>query len=159
MASARQLRQLVADLHRAGTTIFLTTHYIEEAERLCDRIAFLVSGRIVRTEAVEHLLQPLQAKHVVQIAYANSLHGIQSRLSESFPNLEFAIQDDGVIRVEADAPIRVGSLVRFLEEGGVEVTEARRMRPSLEDVFVSITGIEAEAMRKEKEKGGRGGGE
>jgi ABC-2 type transport system ATP-binding protein len=49
VASARQLRQLIADLHRAGTTIFLTTHYIEEAERLCARIAFIVSGRIVQT--------------------------------------------------------------------------------------------------------------
>jgi ABC-2 type transport system ATP-binding protein len=61
-----------------------------------------------------------------------------------------------MIRVEANDPIRVGPLVRFLEDRGGEVTEARRMRPSLEDVFVRITGIEAEAMRKEKEKKGGG---
>jgi len=48
VASARQLRQLIADLHGTGTTVFLTTHYIEEAERLCNRVAFIVSGRIVR---------------------------------------------------------------------------------------------------------------
>jgi ABC-2 type transport system ATP-binding protein len=59
-----------------------------------------------------------------------------------------------VIRVEADEPIRVGSLTRLLDDHGVEVLEARRMRPSLEDIFVKITGIEAQAMRKEKEKGG-----
>ena len=47
VASARQVRQLIAELHRNGTTIFLTTHYIEEAERLCGRIAFIVAGRIV----------------------------------------------------------------------------------------------------------------
>ncbi len=67
VASARQLRQLIADLHGAGTTIFLTTHYIEEAERLCDRIAFIVSGRIVRIDTVERLIQPVREKHVVQI--------------------------------------------------------------------------------------------
>jgi ABC-2 type transport system ATP-binding protein len=58
--------------------------------------------------------------------------------------------------VESDQPIRVGSLTRFLEDHGVEVLEARRMRPSLEEIFVKVTGIGAAAMRKEKEKGGGG---
>jgi ABC-2 type transport system ATP-binding protein len=156
VASARQLRQLIADLNRAGTTIFLTTHYIEEAERLCDRVAFIVSGRIVQIDKVEHLIQPVQAKHVVRIVCANSLKEIQGKLSESFPDLDFTVPAHDLIRVEADAPIRVGPLVRFLEDEGAEVSEARRIRPSLEDVFVSITGIEAEAMRKEKEKTGGG---
>ena len=156
VASARQLRQLISDLHRAGTTIFLTTHYIEEAERLCDRIAFIVSGRIVQIDTVDHLVQPIREKHVVQITCMNPLSDIKDDLSGVFPDLEFTIQGYGVIRVEADDPIRVGPLVRFLEDHGAEVSEARRMRPSLEDVFIRITGIEAEVMRKEKEKGGKG---
>jgi ABC-2 type transport system ATP-binding protein len=156
VASARQLRQLIADLHRSGSTIFLTTHYIEEAERLCDRIAFIVSGHIVQIDSVEDLLQPLQTKHAVQFLCTNPPNGMHRTLSESFPDLEFTIPKDGVIRVEADEPIRVGSLTRFLEDHGVEVLEARRMRPSLEDIFVKITGIGAEAMRREKEKGGGG---
>ena len=154
VASARQLRQLIDDLHRAGTTIFLTTHYIEEAERLCERIAFIVSGRIVQIDTIEHLIQPVQKKHVVQIVYANMLDDIRSKLSESFPGIEFTTQGQGLIRVEASEPIRVGPLVRFLEDQGGEVVEARRIRPSLEDIFVQITGIEANAMRKEKEKAG-----
>ena len=60
------------------------------------------------------------------------------------------------IRVESAQPIGVGPLVRFLEDQGGEVTEARRLRPSLEDVFVRLTGIEAAAMRKEQEKDGGG---
>jgi ABC-2 type transport system ATP-binding protein len=156
VASARQLRQLIADLNRAGTTIFLTTHYIEEAERLCARVAFIVSGRIVRIDELEHLIQPVQAKHVVRIVCTNSLKEIPAKLSESFPDLDFTFPGPGLIRVEADAPIRVGPLVRFLEDEGAEVSEARRIRPSLEDVFVGITGIEADAMRKEKEKMGGG---
>lgn len=87
VASARQLRQLIGDLHRAGTTIFLTTHYIEEAERLCDRIAFIVSGRIVRIDTVGHLVQPIQEKHVVQISCTNIRNDIRRKLSESFPGL------------------------------------------------------------------------
>ena len=156
VASARHIRHLIADLHRAGTTIFLTTHYIEEAERLCDRIAFIVSGRIVRIDTVEHLVQPVQEKHILQIACANDVGEMQGRLATSFPDLAFETPSHGLIRVESDDPIRVGPLVRFLEDQGVEVIEARRMRPSLEDVFVRVTGIAADAMRKDKEKPGGG---
>jgi ABC-2 type transport system ATP-binding protein len=156
VASARQLRQLIADLHRTGTTILLTTHYIEEAERLCGRIAFIVSGRIVRIDTVEHLIQPVLERHVVQITCANMPNDVRGRLCECFPGLEFTTQGQGLIRVEASEPVRVGQLVRFLEDQGAEVAEARRMRPSLEDIFVRITGIEADAMRKEKDKGGGG---
>jgi len=156
VASARQIRQLISDLHRAGTTIFLTTHYIEEAERLCDRIAFIVSGRIIRIDTVERLLQPVQGKNIVQIACAGISNDIQAELRKTFPALKFEAMGRGTVRVEADSPIRVGPLVRFLEERGIEVFEARKVQPSLEDVFVRITGIEADAMRREKEKTGAG---
>jgi ABC-2 type transport system ATP-binding protein len=154
VASARQLRQLIAELHRGGTTIFLTTHYIEEAERLCGRIAFIVAGRIVRIDTVEHLVQPIQARHVLRIACAKTPQDIQGKLSASFPGLEFSTPDHGLIQVEAEEPVRVGPLVRFIEDLGGEVSEARQMQPSLEDVFVRLTGIEADVMRKEKEKVG-----
>jgi len=156
VASARQLRQLIAHLHRSGTTIFLTTHYIEEAERLCDRIAFIVSGCIVRIDTVEQLIQPMKKMHVLQITCVNMPSGIKDKLRDSFPDLVFTIPGDDFIRIEAEHPIHVGPLVRFLEDNAAEVSEARRMRPSLEDIFVEITGIEANAMRKEKEKKGGG---
>jgi len=156
VASARQIRQLVAEFNRKGTTVFLTTHYIEEAERLCHRIAFIVSGRIVGTDTVENLIQPIQEKHVMQLVVLNSGPALHEKLAAAFPNLAFQILDGGQVRVESSEPIHVGPLVRFLEDQGLEVMEARRMRPSLEDVFVRITGIEAGLMKKEKEKGGGG---
>lgn len=154
VASARQLRQLIGDLHKNGTTIFLTTHYIEEAERLCDRIAFIMSGRIVRVDTVANLVQPIREKHVMQITCANGVNNFSNRLAEEFPGQNFTSPEPGLIQVEADSPIRVGPLVRFLEDSGAEVAEARRIRPSLEDVFVRITGVGADVMRKEKEKSG-----
>ena len=154
VGSARQIRQLIADLHRDGTTIFLTTHYIEEAERLCDRIAFIASGRIVRVDTVQNLVQPVRERHVMQIAFSKAVQDLGDKFAAAFPELEFQLQSPDSIRIEAGEPIRVGPLVRFLEGQGVEVMEAKRMRPSLEDVFVRITGIEAETMRKEKEKTG-----
>ncbi|WP_260294655.1 ABC transporter ATP-binding protein [Sedimenticola hydrogenitrophicus] len=152
VASARQVRQLIADLHRGGTTIFLTTHYIEEAERLCDRIAFIVSGRIVRIDTLEQLLKPLQGGQVVRIAYDTTLNGIENGLDGAFPGRSFTCPEPGVIRVEADGPVRVGAIVRFLEEQGIEVAEARRIRPSLEEIFVRVTGIEADVMQRERGK-------
>jgi ABC-2 type transport system ATP-binding protein len=157
VASARQIRQLIAGLHRSGTTIFLTTHYIEEAERLCGRIAFIVQGRIVRIDTVASLIQPIQERHVMQLAVSNAEPPLYDKLAKAFPYLSFKGLAQGLIRVEAGEPVHVGPLVRFLEDQRVEVNEARRMQPSLEDVFVQITGIEADAMRKEKEKKGGGG--
>lgn len=156
VASARQIRQLIANLHSAGTTIFLTTHYIEEAERLCDRIAFIVSGKIVRIDSVKNLLQPFKEKQIMEVSCSNILISMIDELSHAFPELEFSFLNQSVIRVESNQPIRVGPLIRFLEDHGTEVTEARKIRPSLEDIFVKITGIEAGAMRKEKEKIGGG---
>ena len=156
VASARQIRQILAGLNHSGTTIFLTTHYIEEAERLCHRIAFIVDGLIVRIDTVANLIQPIQEKHVMQLTVSNSESALHNNLAAAFPHLAFQAFSHGLIRVEADEPVHVGPLVRFLEDQGIEVFEARKVRPSLEDVFVQITGIEVDAMRKEKEKKGGG---
>jgi len=156
VATARQIRQLLMELNKKGTTIFLTTHYIEEAERLCHRIAFIVKGRIVRIDTVENLIHPVQERHILFLAVSNSQPAIHEQLAEAFPGLSFQEASDGQIRVESESPIRVGPLVRFLEDKGIEVAEARKHRPSLEDVFVAVTGIEAGLLKKEKEKAGGG---
>jgi ABC-2 type transport system ATP-binding protein len=156
VSSARQIRQLIAELHGAGTTIFLTTHYIEEAERLCERIAFIVKGQIVKIDSVANLLQPVQERKAMLISLAHSTNDLCGKLSTNFPRLEFQDVSVDQIRVESVETISIGPLVRFIEEQGAEVTEARRIRPSLEEVFVRITGIELDLMRREKEK--RGGG-
>ncbi|MFZ2096533.1 MAG: ABC transporter ATP-binding protein [Anaerolineales bacterium] len=154
VSSARQIRQLIAELHRAGTTIFLTTHYIEEAERLCERIAFIVKGRIVKIDTVANLLQPIQERKVMLISISNSsANDLYIKLTTAFPRYEFQAISVEQFRVESVETISIGSLVRFVENQGAEVTEARRIGPSLEDVFVQVTGIEVGLMRKEKEKG------
>jgi ABC-2 type transport system ATP-binding protein len=154
VASARQIRQLIAELHSAGTTIFLTTHYIEEAERLCERIAFIVQGRIVRIDTVQNLLQPVQDTKSMLISVSNTAKDLCGKLAAAFPYFKFQAVFTGQIRVESAEVFSIGPLVRFIEDQGSEVTEARRLRPSLEEVFVQVTGIELDAMRKEKEKGG-----
>ena len=69
VASARQIRTLLKTLNQEEVTVFLTTHYIEEAERLCDRIAFIVQGRIVRTGSVADLMSSVQQYHLLQVTF------------------------------------------------------------------------------------------
>jgi ABC-2 type transport system ATP-binding protein len=157
VASARQVRQIIAGLHRKGTTIFLTTHYIEEAERLCERIAFIVNGRIVRTDRTADLLQPIQGKHMLILSVSNSGDKLPKEMASAFPQYKFDSLEHNQVSVESTEPVNVSPLVRFLEERGIQVTEARRHIPSLEDVFVQVTGVESGLMRKEKEKAGGGG--
>lgn len=156
VASARQIRQLISDLNQSGTTIFLTTHYIEEAERLCDRIAFIVRGEIIRIETVENLMQPSLGRTMMQLSLSDHGTEICEMIMAEFPNLHCRTESKG-IRVESSQVFRVGQIVRFLEDAGIEVFEARKIRPSLEDVFVEITGIEAGIMKQEKEKVKTGG--
>jgi len=157
VASARQVRQIIADLHRKGTTIFLTTHYIEEAERLCERIAFIVNGRIVRTDRTADLIQPIQGKHMLILSVSNSGDKLPKEMTSAFPQYKFDSSAPNHVSVESTEPVNVSPLIRFLEERGIQVTEARRHIPSLEDVFVQVTGVESGLMRKEKEKAGGGG--
>jgi ABC-2 type transport system ATP-binding protein len=156
VASARQVRQIIADLHRQGTTVFLRTHYIEEAERLCERIAFIVNGKIVRTDRTADLLKPVKGKSVLVLSISGGRDNLIQEMAPAFPEYLFYSASSGEIRVESDETIGVSPLARFLEERGIQVTEARSYRPSLEDVFVQITGIEAGLMQKDKE--GAGGG-
>jgi ABC-2 type transport system ATP-binding protein len=154
VASARLIRKLITELHHSGTTIFLTTHYIEEAERLCERIAIIVKGRIVRIDSVPDLLKPIQEMKAMLITLSTMKRDLCGSLSEAFPHLVFQAVSTEQVRIESSEMIPVGPLVRFIEEQGTEVLEARRLLPSLEEVFVRITGIELDAMRREKERTG-----
>ena len=158
VASARQIRRLIAGLNRQGTTILLTTHYIEEAERLCGRIAFIVKGKVVRIDKVDDLMREVTGRHVVEFALSGIQENILPEIREEFPELEFQMKPQDALRVESTEPVRISPLVRFLEDCGAEVYEARKVRPSLEEVFVRITGIEAGVMKQEREKGKGGGG-
>jgi ABC-2 type transport system ATP-binding protein len=153
VVSARRIRQLIGALHGEGTTIFLTTHYIEEAERLCERIAFLVGGRLVHVGRTAELLQAPGSGHAVLLSVSESGAGLCEALAAAFPGWRVEGTAPGQIRLVATQPIRVAPLVRWLEARGVEALEVRRVRPSLEDVFVRITGTGVEAMQGEPARG------
>ncbi len=152
VAGARQIRQLIAGLHKSGTTIFLTTHYIEEAERLCQRIAFIVKGRIVRSDSVKNLLQPLAGKQIMQLSVSGDADYLARILAAAIPEYGFQAVSPQQIRIESVESISLSRLVRCLDAQRAEISEARRLMPTLEEIFVTVTGIEADMMKKEAEK-------
>ncbi len=149
--SARQIRQLIQDLNAQGCTIFLTTHYIEEAERLCDRIGFIVDGQMVALGNLDELMGEVQKEHQMIFTFEQGTHSLEKSMSQSFPELSVYRINEHSIRISSDEKISLMPIMKFLEQEKVLPREARIMKPSLEDVFIKITGIGLDKMKKEKE--------
>jgi ABC-2 type transport system ATP-binding protein len=147
--NARHIRKLLLDLNKNGTTIFLTTHYIEEAERLCHRIAFIVNGKIVKTDYTDELLKAAQEENTVQITAAEDISELPGLLRQVFPGYRFEIIDQRAIRIYSAEAIDLIPIIEVFKNNNLSVYEAKIVRPSLEDVFVKVTGIEAQEMKNE----------
>jgi ABC-2 type transport system ATP-binding protein len=155
VASVRQIRNLIKNLNSQGTTIFLTTHYIEEAERLCDRVALIDRGRIIKIDTVKRLIDATRESDIIEVTCESiPLEGnvLQKRLSEKFPDVECILKDERTVRITGPGKIDIAPIVSYLSSEGMSIYEAKLLRPSLEDAFVKITGIEIDMMKREKEK-------
>ncbi|NLK02014.1 MAG: AAA family ATPase, partial [Clostridiaceae bacterium] len=153
--SSRQIRDLIVALKELGTTIFLTTHYIEEAERICDRIAFIAEGQIVSSGTVPELMDSVTHGHAIRFVTDKNSESIAAELQSSFEGSIVTIRPDHSLVLRSEQRIPLFPLMAFFHEKGIEVYEARELRPSLEDVFVKLTGIESSVLKKDKEKGDR----
>lgn len=150
VAAARQIRALIQELHQQGITILLTTHYIEEAERLCQRIAFLVKGKIIRTGTTAELLQETEQDHLVQFTLTENPLPLKDEITRVFPDLRVEVPEPHLIRFRSPSPLNIAPLAAFFDRAGLSILEAKRIRPSLEDVFVKVTGIELQQMKEDK---------
>ena len=159
--SARQIRKLILSLNENGTTIFLTTHYIEEAERLCHRIGFIVAGRVVKMGTVEELMMEAQKDNIVQFALENDavslkealVEALKEALTGTFSGFEVDAIDNNTVKIRSSQKLHLMPFMKFFESKGIMVHEAKIIRPSLEEVFVKVTGIDLDKMKKEKEGG------
>ena len=153
--SARQIRELILDLNAKGTTVFLTTHYIEEAERLCHRIGFIVEGEIIKSGTLSELMSEVQNENIVQITLANEGLLSKEEISNDFPGYRIEIIDHNLIKIHSAAQVNLTPLIKFFDEHKLPVLEAKIIRPSLEEVFVKVTGIGIDKLKKEREGGKR----
>jgi ABC-2 type transport system ATP-binding protein len=138
--SRRQLWEVVDRLRSLGRTIMLTTHYMDEAERLCDRVAIVDRGRVIALGSPRELIRQLGAEQVVECAAAewgslthDDLSVLPGVISVRSDVTSMALQ---VSRAHETIP----ALLALVAERGVTLTELRTHSPTLEDVFVSLTG-------------------
>ena len=124
----------------------------------CRRIAFLVDGRIVKIAPVNELLSHAAGRHIVEFGVGRASSNLCATATAALPGLECTPTAEDRLRVTSKQPLRIAPLVRLFEEQGADVTEARVIRPSLEEVFVEITGIGADVMSREQERRSHAGG-
>lgn len=125
-------------LKAEGMTIVYSTHYMEEAERLCDEIAIIDAGKILRTGSLDALLQELPRTNMIK-ARAQSLSESQCSALNAFGT----IANDGTsLRLTTPPDFRLSQFFEWTENEGIEPANFQITRPSLEDLFLHLTGKE-----------------
>jgi len=151
--AAHSLRNLIHNLREQGITIFLTTHYLEEADFLCDRVAILLKGKILKVGTPDSLKAMAEEEPVMEFTFPRGNSRIVKGLSLKLPELKVIPVDDTRIRIYGGTPSYVlKSVLEFSKEKGVEMLSVNSIKPSLEDAFIKITGLSPTVMRVEKEK-------
>ena len=146
--STRQIRELILNLKKQGTTILMTTHYIEEAERTCDRIAFMVRGEIVKVGTVRELMENIYHEYKIKLQLDNCLKELKVELENKFPSYRIEVLAKNSCLIISKEQVPLSPILQVLDEKGVSVYEAKGIKPSLEDVFVRFTGIDARKLEK-----------
>jgi ABC-2 type transport system ATP-binding protein len=135
-----EIHELVQELRREQRTILLTTHYIEEADKLCDRVAIIDEGRIVAMGTPEEIRSRTLGQARVEIRCETPLPpGDPPRFADA--DAPQIAADRRAIVVSTRKPARtLVELVRWIDQLGVELADVQLRRPSLEDVFIELTG-------------------
>ena len=139
--SARMIKELLSSLNAGGKTIFITTHDMEEANQLCDRVAIINKGRIVAIDAPEKLRMATSGRHSVEVSFAGS---INSESLKQLPSVNEVQKVGDKYRLYTDNPgDLVVTLVDHSRTAGLKIVSLNILAPSLEDAFVALTGKEA----------------
>jgi ABC-2 type transport system ATP-binding protein len=137
-AARRALWDVVLGLRDAGRTVLLTTHYLEEAEVLCDRVAIMDHGRILEEGTVEELVSRRFRERAVRF---DAIEGLTNAHLQSLPGVVSVKHENGEVLVYTrDVPATIGAVIDAAEAVGVEPANLGVRRPTLEDVFLDLTG-------------------
>lgn len=140
--SRRQLWDVIAGFRSAGNTVLLTTHYMEEAERLCDRVAIMDHGKVISLGSPRELIASLGAEHVVEFTLAPAVPGADLEVVlRDLPGVRAVRATDGTFALTATAlHVTLPALTGLLERRGHALASLTTHHASLEDVFVALTG-------------------
>jgi ABC-2 type transport system ATP-binding protein len=137
----RHLWDLVDSLKQAGRTIILTTHYMDEAERLCDRVAIMDHGRIIALDSPERLIASIGGEHIVEFAITGNDGAIDAKQLTAIAGVQSHRVDAGVHQLSVrELHTAVPRIFDALTAQGLHLSEFRTHSATLEDVFVGLTG-------------------
>jgi ABC-2 type transport system ATP-binding protein len=138
-AARRDLWQTMRDIRGAGTTVVLTTHYMEEAEALCDRVAIMDRGRIIACDTPQALIRGLGALATIRAEIAGG--ALPATELASLPGVTASTGGDGQVELQTtDAHVTLVALLSLAGRERVQLVGLRTAQASLEDVFLSLTG-------------------
>ncbi|MBN1303677.1 MAG: ATP-binding cassette domain-containing protein, partial [Anaerolineales bacterium] len=138
--SARDILGLIRQLNAEGTTVFLTTHLIEEANQLCDRVAIIDNGKIARIDTPENLKLTFQRVQSVEMAIKPNGQNCGDGLRK-LSGVTSLVKMGDKWRLYTEDPSRLLPVViKFAEERNLSIVSLNTLAPSLEDVFLAITG-------------------
>jgi ABC-2 type transport system ATP-binding protein len=138
--SRRQLWELIRAFKRNGGTVLLTTHYMDEAERLCDRLAIIDHGQVIAEGSPADLINRLGGNHVVEFSVAGS-DGASLEKWNGLPSVESVREDEGLIALNVKQPhLTIPALLDAIDREGGQLQHLTTRQASLEDVFVRLTG-------------------
>ncbi len=134
----RSLWDQIAALKREGRTVVLTTHYMEEAEQLCDRVAIVDHGKILEMGTISELVSRHFQERTIRFEARDEL--TDEMLGGLKGVTRTARETDGVALYTADVPATIGDLLRVVDQLGLHGLDIAVRRPTLEDVFLELTG-------------------
>ncbi len=162
--SRRQLWDVIRDLHNRGRTTVLTTHYMDEAERLCDRVAIVDHGKVIALGSPAELIARLGGEHIVEFAVGGDAPALDAAVFGAIPSvLDARAEADGYALTVGEPHLAIPALLDLLEVENRPLARLTTRQVSLEDVFVALTGRhlreadESNGAAREKPKRGRRG--
>jgi ABC-2 type transport system ATP-binding protein len=138
--SRRQLWEIVRQFQQRRGTVLLTTHYMDEAERLCDRLAIIDHGKIIASGSPAELIAGLGGHHVVEFSITAS-NGGGDEAWGCLPGVQSVRNDDGLFSLQVEEPHQtIPALLSAVQRKGAQLAHLTTRQASLEDVFVQLTG-------------------
>lgn len=136
----RNLWDFVREINSEGVTVLLTTHYLEEAEQMCGRIAIMNHGELIALEETEQLLARIEGRHL-QVSLEQPLTQVPEDLYDLHPVLR---ESGRVLHLVLEGGQKAGAVLRRIGDLGIEVRDVETSRPGLEEVFLHLTGMRPE---------------
>jgi ABC-2 type transport system ATP-binding protein len=139
--SRRQLWDIVRSFRDRGRTVLLTTHYMDEAERLCDRVAIVDHGKVIALGSPAELIAQLGGDHFIEFAFAEGPRGLPPEDFAALPGVQSARAEDGAVSLQVrELHVVLPAVLDRVRQAGAPLARLTTRHASLEDVFVQLTG-------------------